>query len=419
MENMKNMTKAQKKAYYAKMSPAERKAYYKDMGENYDPDLAQELAEFQATGDPSYVSEPVTPVGRTAKLRRGDKTAGEKNLIKQGNSETRVAVGKEDHGGLEVDGETKLVKQGDSGSTVHTSKAKIVAKVMKELNDLSGDDLEDVANRIFATIEEDENELDMNNVKVRQIAKITTDDLDLDESLGAMFGDGDLSEEFKKRITTVFEAAVVNVVNEQLENMAIDYDSDFELQTESTTNDMIEKMDSYLSYVVEQWIENNKLAVESGIKGEIAETFLTGMRDLFLECHVDIPEESVDIVEELVAQNEQLTADLTEQLDKSVTLNEEVQSFQRREIFEDVGAKLTDTEQEKLVSLAEGIDYTDVDDYRQKVVTLAESYFTSTKTVTSKRDPFEDDLNVLEEETQIPVNMRAYTSAISRTALKS
>jgi len=208
------------------------------------------------------------------------------------------------------------------------------------------------------------------------------------EHLETLFTGEELSEDFKTKAETLFESALnlqVEQITEDLESQA---NAQVEEICEAYRNDLSEKMDDYLSYVVEEWMKDNELAVERGIKGDIAESFITGLKGLFEDHYIDVPAEKYDLLEGLYTKVDDLESKMNEQIEKNMEVSKDLLESRCSEIFLKTSADLTDTETEKLASLAEGIVYDDVDQYSEKLSLLKESYF----------DASEDEPVVLEAE---------------------
>jgi len=258
---------------------------------------------------------------------------------------------------------------------------------------------------------------------VRAGHKITVEDIDIKEDIEAVFSnDENLTEDFKTAATTIFEAAVVSKVNEQLERYVVDLDSELNEEKTRLEEEMSAKLDQYLDYVVEQWMEENKLAVEAGIKSELTEDFINGLKDLFAEHYIEIPDDRVDVVEELAVRAEELEARLDEEISKNAELKVQVSEHSKSELFAAAAESLTETQKEKFKVLAEGIEFVNEDVYVTKLDTLKKSYFTESSTTeyTATVSDFDDD-EPLEEEVKpsnLEPEMSAYVNAISRTLKK-
>ena len=253
---------------------------------------------------------------------------------------------------------------------------------------------------------------------------ITKEDLDVTTDISAVFSGSDLSEEFKSAATQIFEAAVVSKVNEKIEEIAAELEESAQVEYENTISELSTKLDNYLEYVVEEWMKENALAVESGIRSEIVEDFMVGLRNLFVENNLDIPEDKVNVVEELSTKVSTLESALSDQIQENAEMKKEIVNFSKVSVVDELVDDLTESQVEKLFSLVDSIDFIDESDFRDKVVHLKKTYFPSSATVTedkAQKASVEDTSVVLvEEEKKLPLepSMNAYVNAISRTAIK-
>jgi archaellum component FlaF (FlaF/FlaG flagellin family) len=248
--------------------------------------------------------------------------------------------------------------------------------------------------------------------------KVTPQDIDIKDDVKALFGNEDLSEEFKDKAATVFEAAVVSKINEHIDIYNTTVQSSYEEDVKAIKEEMAEKMDSYMDYVVEQWADENKLAIEQGLKAELTEDFMKGLKGLFEEHYIDIPEEKVDVVEELAAKNEELQSQLNAEIERNVEIKKDLDENSREKMVSSVSEGLTETQKDKFKTLAEGIEFSDRETYQKKLETIKESYFVeeTQKEVTS---PIGDTEEPLDEEVKQPKgSMAGYVNAISRITKK-
>ena len=205
-------------------------------------------------------------------------------------------------------------------------------------------------------------------------------EIDLSADVKALVSsDADLSEEFKDKAATIFEAAVKTRIQEQTKILEAQYEEKLSAETETVKEAMVEKVDSYLNYVVEEWMKENELAVERGIRTEIAEDFITGLKDLFKEHYIDVPEEKYNVLDDLTNQNKKLEDKLNEQIAKNVDLSKEVSSSAKSKAIDEVASDLADTEKEKFEKMAENVEYDGADKFKEKLETIKESYFPKTK----------------------------------------
>lgn len=202
--------------------------------------------------------------------------------------------------------------------------------------------------------------------------QITADAANID--LTPIFGE-DLSEEFKQKATSIFEAAVIARVNSEMEKVVTSLEEKYAADVADYKEGIVEKIDSYLNYVVENWMKENELALENGLRTEIAEDFMAGLKNLFKEHYIEVPEEKYDVIGELQAKAETLESKLDEAINSNVELNKEVISLKRQAIIEEMSKDLADTESVKLTKLLEGVDFENEDLYREKIAVIKENYF--------------------------------------------
>ena len=244
-------------------------------------------------------------------------------------------------------------------------------------------------------------------------------EIDLSADVKALVSsDADLSEEFKDKAATIFEAAVKTRIQEQTKILEAQYEEKLSAETETVKEAMVEKVDSYLNYVVEEWMKENELAVERGIRTEIAEDFITGLKDLFKEHYIDVPEEKYNVLDDLTNQNKKLEEKLNEQIAKNVDLSKEVSSSAKAKAINEVASDLADTEKEKFEKMAENVEYDSADKFKEKLETIKESYFPKTKI---EETASKDEVDSVAANAPIESNtdaMAAYTAAITKN-LKS
>ena len=229
------------------------------------------------------------------------------------------------------------------------------------------------------------------------------------EHIEVLFSGEELSEDFKTKATTIFEAAIHEHVSAVEETLREEHEQAIAEHTETLSNELSTKLDDYLSYVVEQWMSENELAIESGIKNDIAENFLVGLRDLFERHYVDLPEDKANILEAMAEEVISTNDKLESEMEANISLRKELSALKCEEILNDVSEDLVDTDAEKLKTLAEGLEFESVDQYKEKVEVLKENYFN-------------DSVTAIEEETSTDGNapidngssMGVYTNALSK-----
>ena len=297
--------------------------------------------------------------------------------------------------------ETKDGKEIKEGELPPALQKAIDAKKGKEKKENSDDKKKEKSDGAEVRVEDDEKE----DEKKKEI--------DVKEHVDALVaGEKDLTDEFKTKAATIFEAAIKSKVKEIEEEMETDYTNKFEQESAKAKAELTEKVDSYLSYVVEEWMKENEIALERGIKGEIAEDFINGLKKLFEDHYIDVPDEKYNVLEDQADKIEKLEKDLNEQIQKNVDLNKEVGSKTKDEIKSKVSEDLADTSKEKFAKLAEEIEYSNADDYKKKLETVKESYF-GKKTETKESL---DDVAAGESSNEdLSKAMAAYSAAISKT----
>ena len=252
--------------------------------------------------------------------------------------------------------------------------------------------------------------------------KIKKEDLEINvekDVKALMEGEETLSDEFKTKAATIFESAVstkiLSEVNSRIEILEGEYAQELEDAKEEHTTQLTEKVDGYMNYVVEEWMKENEIAVERGIRSELVEDFMTGLRNLFQEHYIDIPEEKVDLVDDLFGKVEELEGKLDEEINRSVDLKKELSEYKREETIREVSDNLADTEKEKLSKLAEGIEYEDKEQFNEKLGVLKENYF-PTNDAKAETSSDEEPVTNSEElnEKVVDPSMTHYVDALAR-----
>jgi len=238
--------------------------------------------------------------------------------------------------------------------------------------------------------------------------------IDVSADVDALVKDEDLSEEFKSKAATIFEAAVNSKVKEAKKKMHAGYEEKLKEESEKAKGELVEKVDSYLAYVVEEWMKENELALERGIKGEIAEDFISGMKKLFEEHYISVPDEKYDVLEDQASKIESLEKKLNEEIEKNVELNKVKSDKDRTLIVKEMSEDLADTAKEKFNKLAEEVEYSNETDFKAKISTIKESYFGAKKEVSSDIDDVAVGDSV-GETIDLSKSMAAYTAAITKT----
>jgi len=240
-------------------------------------------------------------------------------------------------------------------------------------------------------------------------------EVDFKEDLKALVNEeATLSDDFKQKAETIFEAAINTKVNAEIDRLEEKYNEELSEEIESTKKDLVEKVDSYLNYVVEGWMEENKLAIQNGLRTEIAEDFMTKLKGLFEESYIEVPEGKVDLVDELAANVEELEDGLNKATESNIKMNEELETYKREAIIREASKGLAETEVEKLKGLAENVDFENEETFAQKVAQLKESYFAKAKTNSGEEAIEENDTPTVETSD----TMASYLSAMKKQLKK-
>ncbi len=244
-------------------------------------------------------------------------------------------------------------------------------------------------------------------------------ELDTGAELSAIVdGEATLSEEFKEKTAIIFETAVKTKLSEEVTRLEEQYAEELAEEVETIKTDLVGKVDSYLNYVVETWMEENKLAIESGLRTEIAEGFMNGMRDLFVESYVEVPETKTDLVDELAEQVTELEEKLNSTTGDAISLAEELETYKRNTIIAEASRGLADTQAEKLSELLSSVDFENEETFVTKVNTVKESYFS--KEIPEQLEESVSTLteNTEQEEVEVSSSMEVYLNALRKTSKK-
>ena len=244
----------------------------------------------------------------------------------------------------------------------------------------------------------------------------------VEEDVAALFSGEELSEEFQDKARTIFETAIKSKVEEVKEQIQSQYQEQLVEEVAAVKSELTERVDSYLEYVAQEWLEENQLAVEHGLKTEMTESFLNGMKSLFEEHYVSIPEEKYDVIESMVDKLDEMESKLNEQIERNIGLNRRLAESSADVIFAEVAEGLAVTQKEKLASLAENVEFDSEETYREKLVTLRNSYFSESASST-QREAAEAVVESTQEQTTTPAPeagsiMEAYLQTLSRVAKK-
>ena len=245
-------------------------------------------------------------------------------------------------------------------------------------------------------------------------------EINVEEDVAALINDEDnLSEEFKSKASTIFEAAVKSKVRAELERIEKDLVEETAKDMEEYKDELSTKVDSYLNYVVEEWTKENELAIERGLKGEIAEDFIAGLKQLFEDHYIDVPDEKYDVLEAQSEKIEELEGRLNEEIQKNVEIKEANSTLVREQVITEISEDLADTESEKFVELTKDVEFTDQDSFREKLSTLKESYFPKMSSSSNGETSSVEEDTGLAQDVDVSKSMAAYMSAITKGQVKS
>ena len=363
-----------------------------------------------AVVSPDQGDSPAKKLVAKAKEISGDKT---KKGAGKADAPEKLAAGDEvNHDGEElVEREEEITEKEEIMEAPKTKKAMIQAMVdkmetmkagyMKSNYDsiMSAMDVEEIAE----PTEEEKEKAEAVEARIK--------DIDVKEDVRAlMSADDSLSEDFKIKAATIFEAAVKSKVRSEIERIHEEVLTEKEGEIDSFKDELAEKVDTYLNYVVEEWTKENELAIERGLKGEIAEDFISGLKQLFEDHYIDVPDEKYDVLEAQSEKISELEDKLNESIEKTVELTKVSSNLVREQVISEVSEDLADTEIEKFKSLTEDVDFTDEESFRVKLNTLKDSYFP--KTVVEQT--FDDEDGSTAQDVDTTDAMSAYLSAISR-----
>ena len=269
-------------------------------------------------------------------------------------------------------------KPDNDSAKLKEPKIKTVADVVNK-GSKGADPMQKMSKEETETTEEVVAEEEVSTEEVVAESEETTEEAyDMDEDVNALLGGEELSEEFREKAKVVFEAALNSKVKEIQEALETQYATQLEEAKEELKTSLVERVDSYLEYVCEEWMTENELAVEHGIKSEMTESFLSGMKSLFEEHYVTIPEDKYDVLESMVEKLDEMETKLNEQIDKNIGLNKRLAESSAQDVLTQVSSGLAETQKEKLASLAESVEFESEEEYREKLETLKESYFSRT-----------------------------------------
>ena len=371
----------------------------------------------KAVVDPEQKDAPAKKVVAKAKEVSGEKSQkGEGKPEKMDKPKAKDdgtgATSKSLAAGDEVDHDGEVIAEKEVVAEKKLTKLEMSEVISKGMGKMNKAQLE----RLYAAMhnnddEEDEDEMD--EVKKEAIEQ-RVKEIDVAEHVEALVnGEGDLSEEFKRKAATVFEAAVKSKIRAEIERLEDEYEVKLKENVQSATDEMTDKVDTYLNYVTDEWMKENELAVERGLKGEIAEDFISGLKQLFEDHYIDIPDDKYDVLEAQSEKISELEGKISETIEKNVSLKDGNAKLVREQVISEVYEGLADTEIEKFKSLTDDVEYTDEESFREKLDTLKESYFPKTSVETAEN--IDDVETGTAQDIDLTPSMDAYMSAIGRT----
>jgi hypothetical protein len=298
--------------------------------------------------------------------------------------------------------------------------AKAAAAVAKEEFE-DEEDLEVVSEDSEDEVEETEESEEIEEDGGEEISEEDSEEeFDIEEDVKALLEGEELSEEFQEKARTIFEAAIKAKVSEIKEELQSTYETALLEEVQFIKTELTERVDSYLEYVADEWVHENQLAIEKGLKSEMTESFLQGMKQLFEDHYVSIPEDRYDVLESMVDKLDEMEGKLNEQIEKNVALNRRLAESVADVIFADVTEGLALSQKDKLASLAENVEFDSEANYREKLVTLRESYF-PTRTTGTQRDDSEtlsESTDIQSQQPQVDGRMATYLQTLGRVAKK-
>ena len=314
----------------------------------------------------------------------------------------------------EVVAEAKLKEMGHKDEMAKMKKGDMIAAMNKAMNGMKKDDLQAAYSKIIGDGKEmTDEEVEMEGLaKAKEAIEKRLASITVQEDVDALVEGEDLSEDFKKKASTIFEAAVKSKIRPEVERIELEKTQEIAEDMEAFKTELAEKVDGYLDYVVKEWMTENELAVERGLKGEIAEDFISGLKALFEEHYIDVPDEKYDILESQAQKIEELEGKLNETIGKLTEKKQSEDSLVRESVIKEVSSDLAETQSEKFASLVEDVEFTDKDSFVEKLNTLKENYFPKSSPTQSLTEENESDA----QEIDISDAMAAYTSAIKRSA---
>jgi len=301
------------------------------------------------------------------------------------------------------------------------TKAEVARKIVETLKGMDEADVAKFAEGCMKKGEEEEEE----EVKKEEVEESTESsevesslvEIEVEDDLNAISEALELSEENAEKAKTIFKAAVTSKVSEIKESLESQYSEELKTSIEKVKADLSEAVDKYLTYCAEEWTKENELAIERGLRSEMTENFIEGLKTLFVEHYVEVPEDKYDVMDELANRLDEMEAKLDSEVQKNMEISEENESLKRQNVVRQAGEDLTETQREKLNSLAEGVDYKDAEDFAEKISEIKEAYFPTERETIAEETIVEEgtgDFSDSSEEKTFTPEMSRYLSAVSK-----
>ena len=309
------------------------------------------------------------------------------------------------------------------------SKMSLIKSIYDKLDEMSKEEVAEILGALNEVedveFDEDGNEIVSETKETKEV--VAREEFNLESDVQALIEGEELSDEFKEKAATIFEAAVFARVNDEIstriDKLDEQYKTELQEAIENNRTVMIEKVDDFMNYVVKEWMQENELAVDKGIRSEIVEDFMVGLKNLFVEHYVDIPDEKVDLVDDLFAKVEDLEGSLNSEIQKNIDSSKELKEYRKMDSLYTVSEGMTEVDQEKMIKLAEGIEYENEESYTEKLQIIKDKYFRAEDAEEKQvlTEDTQDDMEPNEENSsddamaEAPESIRQYAQAISRT----
>ena len=312
--------------------------------------------------------------------------------------------------------ETEIEHDGEELEEMAMTKEMMKAEMMKKMEMMKAKELKAMYNKMEMMGKEEEEKSESKDAKVEES---TLDEriasVDVSDDVSALTQDEELSEEFKEKAATIFEAAVKSKIRSEVERIEMEKVQEVAEEINTVRDELTEKVDNYMNYVVEEWMKENEIAIERGLKGEIAEDFISGLKALFEEHYVDVPDEKYDILGQQSEKIDELEAKLNEQIEKNAEMKKSHDVLVRDRVFTECSSDLADTEVEKFKSLAEEVDFSNEESFKEKLDQLKETYFPKAKTVAESVDTPSEEGQSYDTTGAMSTYMAAISKNVKRT----